>query len=84
MIIEENMIENTVEADSAEIQSRFDKYIKSGELQRTIQKLAQLQKHALTTNGPHPHHPNSYINENSSQAKYKPSMHERIVRQTSY
>ena len=42
--------------------------IDSGKLERDLQKLSKMQKRALTTNGPHPHHIGMFQTFNSSNS----------------
>jgi hypothetical protein len=44
-----------------QIKGLYQGLITSGKLERELSRLSKLQKRALTTNGPHPHHQNGYI-----------------------
>ncbi len=47
---------NNLDHDLKDLKEKYRELIDSGRLDRDLQKLAKMQKRALTTNGPHPHY----------------------------
>ncbi len=56
MVIDDDKVLKTIDEDLVKIKQRYESLITSGKLERELARLSKLQKRALTTNGPHPHH----------------------------
>lgn len=68
MIVDEEKVLKTIVSDSKELKLKYKALIESGKLDRDLQKLSKMQKRALTTNGPHPHHYPIFQTFNSSNS----------------
>lgn len=66
MIVDEGKVLQSIVSDSKELKLKYKAMIDSGRLERDLQKLSKMQKRALTTNGPHPHHNGMFQTFNSS------------------
>jgi hypothetical protein len=68
VIVDEDKVLKTIGSDSKELKLKYRAMIDSGKLERDLQKLSKMQKRALTTNGPHPHHIGMFQTFNSSNS----------------
>ena len=66
--MDEEKVLKTIVSDSKELKLKYKAMIDSGKLERDLQKLSKMQKRALTTNGPHPHHNSIFQSFNSSNS----------------
>ena len=54
--MEDDKLLNNLAYDLKGLKEKYRELINSGRLDKDLQKLAKMQKRALTTNGPHPHY----------------------------
>jgi hypothetical protein len=71
IVIEDDRVLQTIPEDLVQIKGRYQGLIASGKLEKELSRLSKLQKRALTSNGPHPHHQNGYIGySNNGSGRY--------------